>query len=70
MHHLQYYSSKDIENLKFGDFIYHNDEDGEYFVASQRLEKHFAAQKKTPWIIKQKSPKDSLGFYIQLCSVL
>ena len=60
IHFLKLTTSQDIENLKFGDFIHHEDEnDGEYFCSSKRLERIFFSSNRPPWLIQAK-PLDSI----------
>ena len=43
INYLKIYTVSEIENLKFGDFIHHEDKHGEYFLPSKRLQKIYAS---------------------------
>ena len=43
INYLRIYTVSEIENLKFGDFIHHEDKHGEYFLPSKRLQKIYAS---------------------------
>lgn len=62
IHHLKLSSSQEIENLKFGDFIHYDDDHGEHFVASKRLEKMYVSRNRSPWIIIEKPAESSCPF--------
>ena len=62
VYYLNLSSSQEIENLKFGDFIFHNDSNGEYFAASKRLERIYASSNRRPWVIPAKKPGAAFPF--------
>ncbi|CBY06762.1 unnamed protein product [Oikopleura dioica] len=71
INYLRIFTVSEIENLKFGDFIHHEDKHGEYFLPSKRLQKIYASNNSNGWIIPQASenaafpcPVGVLKFYM------